>query len=77
MSSVELEREFDGNPVLTLAAYNAGRGVVHEWIEEYEWPPDFQDISEIPYPETRLYVARVLKDRKHYETLYHSTDDKK
>ncbi|MBQ8698516.1 MAG: lytic transglycosylase domain-containing protein [Schwartzia sp.] len=71
-----LEREFDGNPVLALAAYNAGRGTVHEWMEEYEWPPDFHNVSEIPYPETRLYVLRVLKDKKHYEALYYSADGK-
>ena len=72
-----LEREFDGNLVLALAAYNAGRGTVHEWAEEYEWPSDFREIPAIPYPETRLYVGRVLKDAKHYEKLYHSAVDAK
>lgn len=67
-----LEREFDGNMVLALAAYNAGRGTVHEWMEENSWPSDFKDISLIPYPETRFYVAKVLKDKTNYETLYHS-----
>ena len=73
----QLQREFDGNLILTLAAYNAGRGVVHEWMEENDWPPDFKDISAIPYPETRIYVERVLKDKTHYETLYHSDTEKK
>ena len=72
-----LEREFDGNLVLTLAAYNAGRGMVHEWMEENDWPQDFNDISAIPYPETRIYVERVLKDKKHYEALYHPEPDNK
>ena len=65
-----LEREFD-------AAYNAGRGTVHEWMEEFGWSSDFGEISAIPYPETRFYVARVLKDKKHYEKLYHSSDKRK
>ena len=30
-----LQREFDGNDVLALAAYNAGRGNVQSWIREY------------------------------------------
>ena len=72
-----LEQEFDGNLVLALAAYNAGRGIVHEWMEENDWPPDFKDISAIPYPETRFYVERVLKDKKSYETVYHSDTEKK
>ena len=73
-----LEREFESNLVLALAAYNAGRGTVHEWIEEYDWSLEFEDISAIPYPETRIYVTRVLKDSKHYEKLYHSeTEDNK
>lgn len=70
-----LEREFDGNLVLTLAAYNAGRGTVHEWMEEYGWSPDFDEVSAIPYPETRFYVARVMKDKKNYEKLYHSVKE--
>ncbi len=70
-----LEQEFDGNQVLALAAYNAGRGTVHDWMLERGWTMSFNDISAIPYPETRLYVGRVLKDRKHYETLYHPSDD--
>ena len=73
----QLEREFDSNLVLTLAAYNAGRGIVHEWIEENDWPPNFKDVSSIPYPETRFYVERVLKDKKHYEALYHSDANNK
>ena len=72
-----LEQEFEGNLILALAAYNAGRGVVHEWMEENDWSSDFDDISAIPYPETRVYVERVLKDKKHYEKLYHSDVEKK
>ena len=72
-----LTREFNDNQVLALAAYNAGRGTVHEWMEEYEWSEDFKDTSMIPYPETRLYVERVLKAKNRYEILYHlPTEDK-
>ena len=66
-----LTREFHNNQVLALAAYNAGRGTVHEWMEKYEWSWDFKDTSMIPYPETRLYVERVLKAKNRYEILYH------
>lgn len=66
----ELEREFGGNEILSLAAYNAGRGTVWEWIDEYGWPMTFHTLSDIPYPETQKYVENVLKNRVKYEQLY-------
>lgn len=65
-----LQQEFHGNDCLALAAYNAGRGNVREWMQKYDWDYDFADISAIPYVETREYVRRVLESRKHYEALY-------
>lgn len=65
-----LEREFQGNDILALAAYNAGRGNVHEWIEHYGWRSDFSEIEEIPYAETREYIRKVFLFRYHYERLY-------
>lgn len=66
----ELEREFGGNDILALAAYNAGRGNVHDWMERSHWTDQFDEIDAIPYPETRLYVRRVLEDREQYKRLY-------
>lgn len=69
-----LEQDFDGNKVLSLAAYNAGRGNVEDWIKEYRWGMDFNRIDEIPYEETRLYVERVLRYEKKYRELYGDAD---
>ena len=66
----ELEEEFKGNDVLALAAYNAGRGNVHEWIEKNHWAENFSDVDKIPYAETRDYVKRVLHCREKYSKLY-------
>ena len=66
----ELKDEFKGNDVLTLAAYNAGRGNVHKWIEENHWSENFSDADKIPYAETRDYVKRVLHCREKYSELY-------
>lgn len=66
----ELEREFGGNDILALAAYNAGRGNVRDWMERSHWTYQFDEIDAIPYPETRLYVRRVLEDREQYKRLY-------
>lgn len=69
-----LEREFEGNDILVLAAYNAGRGNVSDWMEEYGWDYDFKDVDEIPYEETRAYVHKVLKYRDKYRSLYEEDD---
>lgn len=68
----ELNDEFDGNEVLTLAAYNAGRGNVQHWIRENGWNKNFSDVDAIPYDETRNYVKRVLQCREKYAELYGS-----
>lgn len=65
----ELQTEFEGNEVLALAAYNAGRGNVYEWMEKYHWDINFKDYTKIPFPETREYVKRVLENKKHYYAI--------
>ena len=70
----ELEDEFKGNDVLALAAYNAGRGNVHDWIDKNNWSENFSDVDKIPYAETRDYVKRVLHCREKYSKLYGSQE---
>ncbi len=66
-----LQEEFRGNDVLALAAYNAGRGNVQEWIQTYGWDTaTFSDVNAIPFSETRNYVRKVLNDQKKYRELY-------
>jgi soluble lytic murein transglycosylase len=59
--------KYDGNAVLALAAYNAGRGNVDQWMEDKHWPANFSDIDEIPFPETREFVKSVLRIEKELE----------
>ena len=66
----ELQEEFDNNPVLVLAAYNAGRGNVREWMEKNHWDMGFHEIDAIPFDETREYVHKVLKNQEKYKKLY-------
>lgn len=73
----ELNEEFFGNEILTLAAYNAGRGNVQHWIEENGWSKNFSDVDSIPYDETRSYVRRVLQCREKYSALYGSSTNYK
>lgn len=58
-----LLKKYDNNEVLALAAYNAGRGNVDQWMKEKKWTKDFHDISEIPFPETREFVKTVTTAR--------------
>lgn len=68
-----LREEFDGNLVLTLAAYNGGRGNVKQWKQQYGWQADFRNIEQIPFKETRFYVGKVLKSYDTYKRLYANT----
>nr|WP_234361911.1 lytic transglycosylase domain-containing protein [Francisella tularensis] len=54
-----LEKLFDKNPVLGIAAYNAGPGNVAKWLNENEVPAAIW-IENIPFGETRHYVRKVL-----------------
>ncbi len=66
----ELEYEFRHNLALVAIAYNAGRGQTREWMQANGWDYDFNDLMAIPFPDTREYVAKVLKDRDRYYLLY-------
>jgi len=65
-----LKKEFRGNEVLLLAAYNGGRGNVKQWMGRYNWTMSFDDVEKIPFLETREYVNRVLYSKKRYQELY-------
>lgn len=58
-----LLKKYENNEVLALAAYNAGRGNVDQWIREKGWKTDFHDINAIPFPETREFVKSVITAR--------------
>jgi len=57
---------YGGNTRLAVAAYNAGTGNVDRWIVE----DPGMTIDEIPFPETRAYVRKVLDAREEYRRTY-------
>ncbi|AUW93294.1 lytic transglycosylase domain-containing protein [Sulfobacillus sp. hq2] len=66
----QLLGNFYGNPVLGLAAYNAGGRNVARWIAEGRLQPTSTTSDQIPFPETKNFVTRVLFYEKVYHFLY-------
>jgi soluble lytic murein transglycosylase len=59
---------FDEEPIPALAAYNAGPGRVHRWLEN---APDVDLFVEtMPFVEPRRYVRNVIENHAHYQRLY-------
>lgn len=68
----QILREFDGNIVLALSSYNAGKSRALEWIKTFGDPRhktvDVIDwIESIPFGETRGYIQRILESIPIYE----------
>jgi len=65
-----LLRQFKGNLVYTVAAYNAGPKAVQHWISQngHREPDEFMEL--IAYRETRQYVKRVLRSYRLYHRLF-------
>jgi soluble lytic murein transglycosylase len=68
----QMLQRWGNQPFLSVASYNAGPGAVEGWLTGTL--PDPQREPElwteaIPYPETRLYVKKVLGNRWSYQLL--------
>jgi soluble lytic murein transglycosylase len=64
--------EYHGNTVLALAAYNGGETNVDSWVRSAHEDGQRFRVGEIPFPETRAYVQRVLAARSEYRKTYGS-----
>lgn len=49
-----------GSIPLATAAYNAGENTVQKWLDTYDHRELDEFIEDIPYPETRNYVKKVM-----------------
>jgi soluble lytic murein transglycosylase len=65
-----LIQRFHGNVTLAVAAYNAGETHVDRWVEQAGGEDSFDPKTDIPFPETRGYVASVMHHRKLYRDKY-------
>jgi soluble lytic murein transglycosylase len=65
----DMLREF-GDLHYVLAGYNAGEGAVRRWRSERPGLERAEFIDDIPYPETQLYVKKILGTTEDYRRLY-------
>jgi soluble lytic murein transglycosylase len=61
---------FGGNEVAAVAAYNAGAGAVAQWVAQASAAGHGLRVADIPYPETRAYVHRVMHLKRAYRKAY-------
>ncbi len=67
---LHLLREDFSSTATLLAAYNAGRTTVLNWLEDSRYSQDGETLIDIPYDETRQYVFKVLQTQETYQELY-------
>jgi soluble lytic murein transglycosylase len=65
-----LTKQYNGNLLYAIAAYNAGQGNVNKWKQNEIWDGTEAGINQIPFGETRHYVQRVIYYYAKYQKLY-------
>lgn len=61
---------YGGEELPAVAAYNAGLGKVDGWVAQAHEEGRALTASDIPYPETRAYVERVMSAQQAYRATY-------
>src|SRR5436309_5235681 len=64
--------EYHGSEMLALAAYNGGEANVNRWLATARGRGLALTVSDIPFPQTRAYVERVIGAQRDYRRTYPS-----
>jgi soluble lytic murein transglycosylase len=64
--------EYHGSTMLALAAYNGGETNVDRWLASARGQGRTLTVSDIPFPQTRAYVEKVLSKQRDYRSTYAS-----
>ncbi len=68
---LRLIQMFDGSVEKSLAAYNAGQGILKKWENRYGFIADpMLFLDAMPYRETRDYVPSILRNAYWYHRLF-------
>lgn len=62
--------EYHGSRLMAVAAYNGGEANVNQWVARARSHGTRFTIGDIPFPETRAYVHRVLQAQHDYRATY-------
>ncbi len=62
--------EYHGSRLKAIAAYNGGEANVNGWVARARADGARFKLSEVPFPETRAYVQRVLQAQHDYRVTY-------
>ena len=62
--------EYHGSRLMAIAAYNGGEANVNRWVARARSGGARFTIGDIPFPETRAYVQRVLQAQHDYRITY-------
>jgi soluble lytic murein transglycosylase len=65
-----LLNHYGGEELPAIAAYNAGLTNVDRWVAEAKAKGKTLSVGEIPFPQTRAYVQKVLSAQQQYRSLY-------
>ncbi len=64
--------QYRGSEMLALAAYNGGMTNVDRWLAQARGQGSQLGVAQIPFPETRAYVERVIQAQQDYRHTYAS-----
>lgn len=65
-----LVAEYGGDLVCAMAAYNAGNNRVNQWLSAGIWDGTLENISRLPYSETKRYLIKIRRSHAIYRFLY-------
>jgi soluble lytic murein transglycosylase len=65
-----LLNHYGGNELLAVAAYNGGLSNVDRWVARARANGGDLTVADIPFPETREYVQRVMSAQRAYRSTY-------
>lgn len=65
-----LKKSLGNKDLYTISAYNGGIGSVTNWFSKLIYSDTDEFVEQIPYPETRNYVKKVLRSYWVYGNIY-------